>query len=70
MLLLVAKITLIRLKATGTLGTTNKGVIDREVKGARIEVIEVKDVAIGAKTSHVRTIRTQRSRRTILRTSC
>ena len=70
--LLAAKTTLIRAKATGTLGTTttNKEVVNREVKGVRIEVVEAKDVAIGAKTSHVRTIRTQRSRRTILRTSC
>ena len=68
MLLLVAKITLIRLKATGTLGTINEGV-DQEVEGVKIEVVEAKDVAIGAKTSHVRTTRTQRSKRTILRTS-
>ena len=71
MLLLAAKTTLIRAKATRMLGIiiTNKGVVDREVKGARIEVIKAKDVAIRAKTSHVRTTRTQRSRRTILRTS-
>ena len=72
MLLLAAKTTLIRAKETGTLGIiiTNEGVVDREVEGVRIEVVEAKDVAIGAKTSHVRTTRTQRSRRTILRTSC
>ena len=58
--LLVAKTTLIRAKATGTLGitTTNEGVVDREVKGARIEVVKAEDVAMGAKTSHVRTTRT------------
>jgi len=58
--LLVAKTTLIRAKATGTLGitTTNEGVVDREVKGVGIEVAKAKDVAIGAKTSHVRTTRT------------
>jgi hypothetical protein len=71
-LLLAAKTTLIRARVTGTLGITitNKGVVDREVKGARIEVVKAKDVAIGAKTSHVRTTRTQRSKRTIPRTSC
>ena len=71
MLLLAAKTTLIRAKATGTLGiiTINEGVVDREVKGAGIKVVKAKDVAIGAKTSHVRTTRTQRFRRTILRTS-
>ena len=71
MLPLAAKIILIRAKATGTLGIiiTNEGVVDREVEGVRIEVVEAKDVAIGAKTSHVRTTRTQRSKRTILRTS-
>jgi hypothetical protein len=63
---LVAKTTLIRAKVTGTPGTTtNEGVIDREVKGVKIEVKVAKDVAIGAKMSHVRT----KSRRTILRTS-
>ena len=69
--LLAAKTTPIRAKATGTLGTTttNEGVVNREVEGVGIEVAEAKDVAIRAKTSHVRTIRTQRSRRTILRTS-
>ena len=72
MLLLAAKTTLIRAKATGTLGIiiTNEGVVDREVEGVGIEVVEAEDVAMGAKTSHVRTTRTQRSRRTILRTSC
>ena len=69
--LLAAKTTLIRAKATGTLGTTttNKEVVNREVKGAGIKVVKAKDVAIRAKTSHVRTIRTQRFRRIILRTS-
>jgi hypothetical protein len=67
-LLLVAKTTPIRLKATGTLGTINEGV-DQEVEGVEIEVAEAEDVAMGAKTSHVRTTRTQRSRRTIPRTS-
>jgi hypothetical protein len=65
-LLLVAKTTLIRAKVTRTLKiTTNKGVVDREVKGVKIEVKVAKDVAIRAKMSHVRT----KSRRTILRTS-
>ena len=68
MLLLVAKTTPIRLKATGTLGTINEGV-NQEVDGVEIEVAKAKDVAIGAKTSHVRTTRTQRSRRTIPKTS-
>ena len=58
--LLAAKTTLIRAKATGTLGITiiNEGVVDREVKGVKIEVAKAKDVAMGAKTSHVRTTRT------------
>ena len=68
MLLLVAKTTLIKAKVTGTPGTTtNEGVVDREVKGVKIEVKVVKVEAIGAKTSHVR-IRT-RSKKIILRTS-
>jgi hypothetical protein len=63
---LVAKTTLIRAKVTRTPGITiNKGVIDREVEGVKIEVKVAKDVAIGAKMSHVRT----KSKRTILRTS-
>jgi hypothetical protein len=63
---LVAKITLIRAKVTGTPGiTTNKGVVDREVKGVKIEVEVAKDVAIGAKMSHVRT----KFRKIILRIS-
>jgi len=68
---LAAKTTPIRAKVTGTLGIRGvvKGPIAREVKGVEIEVVKAKDVAIGAKTSHVRTIRTQRSKRTILRTS-
>jgi len=70
-LLLVVKTILIRAKVTGTLGIRGvvKGPIAREVKGVKIEVAKAEDVAIGAKTSHVRIIRTQRSRRTILRTS-
>jgi hypothetical protein len=65
-LLLVAKTTLIRAKVTGTPGiTTNKGVVDREVKGVEIEVKVAKDVAIGAKMNYVRT----KSKRIILRTS-
>jgi len=64
-LLLVAKTTPIRLKATGTLGTINEGV-DQEVKGVEIEVAKAKVEAIRAKTNHVRTLK---SRRIILRTS-
>jgi hypothetical protein len=65
-LLLVAKTTLIRARVTGTPEITiNEGVVDREVKGVEIEVKVAKDVAIGAKMSHVRT----KSRRTILKTS-
>jgi hypothetical protein len=57
---LVAKTTPIRARVTGTPGTTtNEGVVDREVKVAKVE-------AIGAKTNHVRTLR---SRRIILRIS-
>jgi spore germination cell wall hydrolase CwlJ-like protein len=62
--LLVAKTTLIRAKVTGTPGTINE-VVRREVKGVKIEVEVAKDVAIGAKMSHVRT----KSKRTILKTS-
>jgi hypothetical protein len=66
MLLLVAKTTLIRAKVTGTPGrTTNKGVIDREVKGVKIEVKVAKDIAIKAKISHIRT----KFKRIILRIS-
>jgi hypothetical protein len=61
---LVAKITLIRARVTGTPGTINE-VVGREVKGVEIEVKVAKVEAIGAKMSHVRT----KSRRTILRTS-
>jgi hypothetical protein len=64
-LLLVAKTTPIRLKATGTLGTINEGV-NQEVDGVEIEVAKAKDVAIRAKTNHVKTLR---FRRIILRTS-
>jgi hypothetical protein len=64
-LLLVAKITLIRARVTGTPGTINE-VVGREVKGVEIEVKVAKVEAIGAKTNHVRT----KSRRIILRTSC
>ena len=68
MLLLVAKITLIRAKVTGTPGITiNKGVVDREVKGVEIEVEVAKVEAIRAKTNYVRTLR---SRRIIPRISC
>ena len=57
---LAAKTTLIRARVTGTLGIRGvvKGPIAREVKGVEIEVAKAKDVAIRAKTSHVRTIRT------------
>jgi hypothetical protein len=66
--LLVAKITLIRAKVTGTPGiTTNEGVVNREVKGVEIEVKVVEVEAIRAKTNHVRTLK---SRGIILRTSC
>jgi hypothetical protein len=65
-LLLVAKTTLIRARVTGTPGiTTNKGVVNREVKGVEIEVKVAKVEAIRAKISHVRI----KSRRTILKTS-
>ena len=68
MLLLAIKITLIRAKVTGTLGIKGvvKGLIAREVNGIEIEVKVVNVEAIGAKTNHVRTLR---SRRIILRTS-
>ena len=68
---LAAKTTPIRARVTGTLGIRGvvEGLIAREVEGVEIEVAEAEDVAMGAKTSHVRTTRTQRSRRTILRTS-
>ena len=66
MLPLVAKTTLIRAKVTGTPKITiNEGVVDREVKGVKIEVKVAKDVAIRAKISHVRI----KSKRTILKTS-
>ena len=65
--LLVAKTTLIRAKVTGTPGTTtNKGVVNQEVKGVKIEVKVVEVEAIRAKTNHVRTLK---SRRIILKTS-
>ena len=69
MLPLAAKITLIRARVTGTLGIRGvvKGPIAREVEGVEIEVEVAKVEAIGAKTNHVRTLR---SRRIILRTSC
>jgi hypothetical protein len=64
---LVAKTTLIRAKVTGTPGiTTNEGVVDREEEGVKIEVKELEDVAIGAKMSHVKTLK---FKRIILRTS-
>ena len=57
---LAAKITPIRAKVTGTLGIKGviEGLIAREEEGVKIEVVKAKDVAIGAKTSHMRTIRT------------
>jgi hypothetical protein len=59
--LLVAKITLIRARVTGTPGTTtNEGVVDREVEGVEIEVKVAEVEAIGAKTNHVRTLRFRR----------
>jgi len=66
--LLAAKITLIRARVTGTLGIRGviEGPIAREVKGVEIEVKVAEVEAIGAKTNHVRTLR---SRRIILRTS-
>jgi hypothetical protein len=64
-LLLVAKTTLIRARATGMPGTINE-VVGREVEGAEIEVEVAEVEAMGAKMSYVRT----KSRRTILRTSC
>jgi hypothetical protein len=65
--LLVAKTTLIRARVTGTPGiTTNEGVVDREVKGVKIEVKVAEVEAIRAKTNHVRTLR---SKRIILRIS-
>jgi hypothetical protein len=65
--LLVAKTTLIRARVTGMPGiTTNEGVVDREVKGVKIEVKVVEVEAIRAKTNHVKTLR---SRRIILRIS-
>ena len=61
MLLLVAKTTPIRARVTGTPGIiTNKGVIDREVKGVKIEVKVAKVEAIRAKTNHMRTLRSRR----------
>ena len=61
MLPLVAKTTLIRAKVTGTPKITiNEGVVDREVKGVKIEVKVAKVEAIRAKTNHVRTLRFRR----------
>jgi hypothetical protein len=67
-LLLAAKIILIRAKVTGTLGIRGvvKGLIAREEEGVKIEVKVIKVEAIRAKTNHVRTLR---SKRIILRTS-
>ena len=62
---LVAKTTLIRARVTGTPGTINE-VVGREVEGVEIEVEVAEVEAMGAKTNHVRTLR---SRRIILRTS-
>jgi hypothetical protein len=66
--LLAAKTTLIRARVTGTLGIRGvvEGLIAREVEGVEIEVEVVEVEAMGAKTNHVRTLR---SRRIILRTS-
>ena len=66
--LLAAKITLIRARVTGTLGIRGviEGLIAREVEGVEIEVEVAEVEAMGAKTNHVRTLR---SRRIILRTS-
>ena len=66
--LLVAKTTPIRAKVTGTLGIRGvvEGLVGREVKGVKIEVKVAKVEAIGAKTNHVRTLR---SKRIILKTS-
>jgi hypothetical protein len=68
-LLIAAKITLIRAKVTGTLGIRGvvKGLIAQEEEGVKIEVKVVEVEAIRAKTNHVRTLR---FRRIILRTSC
>jgi len=63
---LLAKKALIRLRVTGTFGTINE-VVGQEVKGVKIEVKVVEVEAIGAKTNHVRTLR---SRRIIPRISC
>jgi len=60
-LLLVAKTTLIRARVTGMPEiTTNEGVVDREVKGVKIEVKVAKVEAIRAKTNHMRTLRSRR----------
>ena len=68
MLPLAAKTTLIRARVTGTLGIRGvvEGLIAREVEGVEIEVKVAEVEAMGAKTNHVRTLR---SRRIILRTS-
>jgi hypothetical protein len=65
---LAAKITLIRARVTGTLGIRGvvKGLIGQEVEGVEIEVKVAEVEAIGAKTNHVRTLR---SKRIILRIS-
>ena len=66
--LLAVKTTLIRARVTGTLGIRGvvEGPIAREVEGVEIEVEVAEVEAMGAKTNHVRTLR---SRRIILRTS-
>jgi len=56
---LVAKTTLIRARVTGTPGTINE-VVGREVEGVEIEVEVAEVVAMGAKTNHVRTLRSSR----------
>ena len=65
---LAAKTTLIRARVTGTLGIRGvvEGPIAREVEGVEIEVEVAEVEAMGAKTNHVRTLR---SRRIILKTS-
>jgi hypothetical protein len=66
--LLLAKTTPIKARVTGTLGIRGvvKGPIAREEEGVKIEVEVAKVEAIGAKTNHVRTLR---SKRIILRIS-
>jgi hypothetical protein len=65
MLLLVAKIMLIRAKVTGMPETINE-VVGQEVKGVKIEVKVAKVEAIKAKTNYIRTLK---SKKIILRIS-